>query len=121
MPPSLLPPLRYGIVDGSPKQGKGAIDYFSGNGVTIRGNLCARVRIAAKDAETHRVIDLGVRVARSGQTGVKVSHFSAILLLSSFLYGAPLREMNDAVTVVRRRRPSPCPMSRITGPLRLLS
>jgi len=50
LPPLLLPPLRDEIVGGSAKQEKGAMAYFSGNGVTIRGNLCARVGIAAKDA-----------------------------------------------------------------------
>ena len=31
--------------------------YFSGNGVTIRGNLCARVRNAATDAGTNELKD----------------------------------------------------------------
>jgi hypothetical protein len=57
LPPLLPPTLRDEIVGGSAKQEKGAMAYFSGNGVTIRGNLCARVRIAAKDAGTQELKD----------------------------------------------------------------
>jgi hypothetical protein len=57
LPPLLLPPLRDKIVNSSAKQEKGVMAYFSGNGVIIRGNLCARVRIAAKDAGTQELKD----------------------------------------------------------------
>jgi hypothetical protein len=55
--PLLLPPLKDEIVGSLPKQEKGAMAYFSGNSVTIRGNLCACVRIAAKDAGTQELKD----------------------------------------------------------------
>jgi hypothetical protein len=89
-------------VGSSPKQGKAAMAYFSGNGVTIRGNLYARVRIAAKDVHAPAPLPL----LSSSATLLKLLEQTFILqcLLHALKGGARLASIAEQYTESFRMR-----------------